>query len=54
MAAEAKKLITLKDTADLKSTVKSKKWQTDDSKTFEDEFFTGKCAASKGAERNVK
>lgn len=44
MAAEAKKLISVDDVAALKKTTsKAIQWQTENLKSFERDFFTGKC-----------
>lgn len=48
MAAEAKKLITVDDIANLKATTAAgTQWQADHLKAFERDFFTGKCTGSK-------
>lgn len=44
MAAEAKELISIDDVADLKSRIViGTQWQTENLKSFEGEFFAGKC-----------
>lgn len=53
MAAEAKKLISVVDIADLKSTIKKvtdAQLQAENLKSFENDFFTGKCTGSKNEE----
>lgn len=48
MAAEAKKLISVDDIADLKiGMVTDAQLQTENLKSFERDFFTGKCTGSK-------
>lgn len=48
MAAEAKKLISVDDIANLKATTAAgTQWQADHLKGFERDFFTGKCTESK-------